>query len=83
MYEFQSDNERRVLGFVTDARDTVELLSAAILADPHTAIEGPEAALEVGEVLKDLEAHGLAKQKNGSWSVTKAGQEALGGNWPS
>ena len=41
-HEFESDNERRVLGFITEMRDTVELIAAAVGADEHTAIDADD-----------------------------------------
>jgi hypothetical protein len=76
---FETDTERRVLAHLRAPHDqdgapfSDEEIVARVNADEHTEANGND----VVEVLKDLEARGLARQVKDGWKMTKAGFEEL------
>ena len=72
--QFLNDNERRVLAWCQPGRNTVPVLAEAVVDDPHTAVNEQD---EVEEILKDLEARGLASEKGGEWKSTAQGVKAF------
>lgn len=75
---FDSDVHRRVLGHLSpDEKFGLDALAIRLGPDQHTPL-GAEDGGELEEVLRDLEASGLAKEyADGGWGLQKKGLDAL------